>query len=154
MKTTFMAKTGEIERKWFLIDAEGKPLGRVAAEIAKILRGKNKAIFTPHVDTGDHVIVINAEKIHLTGKKIQQKTYFRHSGYVGGDKLVPIKRVLEKFPIRVLEHAVKGMLPKNTLGKDMYMKMKVYAGPNHPHEAQMPEVLDLHVKCEKIRRDI
>ena len=119
MKTTFMAKAAEVDRKWFIVDAEGKTLGRLAAEVAKVLRGKNKPIFTPHVDTGDFVIIINAEKVVLTGKKLVQKTYFRHSGYVGGTTFTTAGKMLADKPERVLELAVKGMLPKNTLGRQM-----------------------------------
>jgi len=143
---TFMANEPAVERKWFVVDATGKALGRVAAEVAKILRGKNKPIFTPHVDTGDHVIVINASKVLLTGRKLLQKTYFRHSGYVGGDKYVTAGKMMSTFPERVVEMAIKGMLPKNSLGADMYRKLKVYAGENHPHAAQKPEALELNIR--------
>lgn len=143
---TFMANKADVERKWYLIDAEGKTLGRVAAEVAKILRGKHKPIFTPHVDTGDHVIIINAAKVHLTGKKLVQKTYFRHSGYIGGTSFVTAGKMLKDRPERVLELAVKGMLPKNPLGHQMYRKLKVYSGAEHPHEAQQPEKLELSIR--------
>ncbi|MDD3156629.1 50S ribosomal protein L13 [Anaeromusa sp.] len=146
MKTTFMAKAAEVDRKWFIVDAEGKTLGRLAAEVAKVLRGKNKPIFTPHVDTGDFVIIINAEKVVLTGKKLVQKTYFRHSGYVGGTTFTTAGKMLADKPERVLELAVKGMLPKNTLGRQMYRKLKVYRGAEHPHAAQQPEVLEINVR--------
>ena len=146
MKTTFMAKAAEVDRKWFIVDAEGKTLGRLAAEVAKVLRGKNKPIFTPHVDTGDFVIIINAEKVVLTGKKLVQKTYFRHSGYVGGTTFTTAGKMLADKPERVLELAVKGMLPKNTLGRQMYRKLKVYRGAEHPHAAQRPEVLEINVR--------
>ena len=146
MKTTFMAKAAEVDRKWFIVDAEGKTLGRLAAEVAKVLRGKNKPIFTPHVDTGDFVIIINAEKVVLTGKKLVQKTYFRHSGYVGGTTFTTAGKMLADKPERVLELAVKGMLPKNTLGRQMYRKLKVYKGAQHPHEAQQPETLELNIR--------
>ena len=136
---TFMANPANIERKWYVVDAEGKALGRVAVEVAKILRGKNKPIFTPHVDTGDHVIVINAAKVKLTGNKLQQKTYFRHSGYPGGTTFTTAGKLMAERPERLVELAVKGMLPKNTLGRQMYRKMKVYSGAQHPHEAQQPE---------------
>ncbi len=142
-KTTYFAKPGEVERKWYLVDAEGKTLGRLCSEIAKILRGKHKPQFTPHVDTGDFVIVVNAEKVKLTGKKLDKKVYYRHSGYPGGIKSINAKRLLEKFPERVIEYAVWGMLPKNSLGRRQFKKLKVYRGPNHPHEAQKPEKLDL-----------
>ena len=143
---TFMANPANIERKWYVVDAEGQTLGRLAVEVAKVLRGKNKPIFTPHVDTGDHVIVVNAEKIVLTGKKLEQKTYFRHSGYPGGTTFTTAGKMLATKPERVVEAAVKGMLPKNTLGRQMYRKLNVYAGPNHPHAAQQPEVLELNIK--------
>lgn len=138
---TFMASPATIERKWYVVDAEGKTLGRLASEIAKVLRGKNKAIFTPHMDTGDYVIVVNAEKIKVTGKKLEQKIYYRHSDYVGGLKETTLKEMLNKHPERVIEFAVKGMLPKGTLGREMYKKLFVYAGPDHKHEAQKPEAL-------------
>ena len=146
MKTTFMAKAAEVDRKWFIVDAEGKTLGRLAAEVAKVLRGKNKPIFTPHVDTGDFVIIINAEKVVLTGKKLVQKTYFRHSGYVGGTTFTTAGKMLADKPERVLELAVKGMLPKNTLGRQMYRKLKVYRGAEHPHAAQQPEELKFDIR--------
>ena len=138
---TFMASPATIERKWYVVDAEGQTLGRLASEIAKVLRGKNKAIFTPHIDTGDYVIVINAEKIKVTGKKMDQKIYYRHSDYVGGMKETTLKEMLNKHPERVIEFAVKGMLPKGPLGREMYKKLFVYAGPEHKHEAQKPEAL-------------
>ena len=138
MKTTFMANPATVERKWYVVDAEGKTLGRLAAEVAKVLRGKNKPTFTPHVDTGDHVIVLNADKVVLTGKKLVQKTYFRHSGYPGGTTFTTAGKMLETRPERVVEMAVKGMLPKNSLGRKMFTKLKVYAGAEHPHAAQMP----------------
>lgn len=146
MKTTFMANPSNIERKWFVIDAEGKTLGRLAAEVAKILRGKHKPTYTPHMDTGDHVIVVNAEKIALTGKKLVQKTYFRHSGYPGGTTFTTAGKMLADKPERVIELAVKGMLPKNTLGRQMFRKLNVYAGPLHPHAAQKPEKLELDIR--------
>ena len=146
MKTTFMAKAAEVDRKWFIVDAEGKTLGRLAAEVAKVLRGKNKPIFTPHVDTGDFVVIINAEKVVLTGKKLVQKTYFRHSGYQSGGKFTVAGKLLASRPERVMEMAVKGMLPKNRLGADMYRKLKVYAGAEHPHAAQQPEILEINVR--------
>ena len=138
---TFMASPATIERKWYVVDAEGKTLGRLASEVAKVLRGKNKAIFTPHIDTGDYVIVVNAEKIKVTGKKMEQKIYYRHSDYVGGMKETTLKEMLAKKPERVIELAVKGMLPKGPLGRSMYTKLFVYAGPEHKHAAQKPEVL-------------
>ena len=146
MKTTFMANAQNIERKWYLIDAEGQTLGRLASEVAKILRGKNKPTFTPHVDTGDFVIVINAEKVKFTGKKLTDKFYFRHSGYPGGTTFTSAGQMLQKFPERVVEHAVKGMLPKNRLGAQMYRKLNVYAGAEHPHAAQKPEKIELSIR--------
>ena len=140
---TFMAKAGEVERKWYVIDAEGLPLGRLASEAAKILRGKNKPIFTPYVDTGDYVIIINAEKVAVSGKKLDQKIYFRHSEYVGGAKYTPLREMLAKKPERVVEKAVRGMIPHGALGDQTYKKLHVYAGPEHPHAAQKPEVLTL-----------
>ena len=144
MKTTFMANASNIERKWYVVD--GQTVGRLAAEVAKVLRGKNKPTFTPHVDTGDYVIVINAEKVKFTGKKLTDKTYFRHSGYQGGTTFTSAGLMLEKFPERVIEHAVKGMLPHNRLGAQMYRKLSVYAGPEHPHAAQKPEKLELNIR--------
>jgi large subunit ribosomal protein L13 len=142
---TFMAKAKEINRKWYVVDAAGKPLGRLASEVAKILKGKNKPEYTPHVDTGDHVIVINAEKVVLTGKKLDQKVYKRYSGYPGGLKEIKYRIFLQKSPERVIEHAVKGMLPKNSLGRAMAKKLKVYRGPEHKHQAQMPEELEINI---------
>ena len=138
---TFIASAAAIERKWQVVDAEGKTLGRLASEIARVLRGKHKPIFTPHLDTGDYVIVINAEKVKVTGKKLDQKIYYHHSGYVGGMKETTLKKMLADKPERVIELAVKGMLPKGPLGRQMYKKLFVYAGPEHKHEAQKPEVL-------------
>jgi len=143
---SFMANAATVERKWYVVDAEGKTLGRLAAEVAKVLRGKNKPTFTPHVDTGDHVIVINAAKVALTGKKLVQKTYFRHSGYPGGTTFTPAGQMLESKPERVIELAVRGMLPKNSLGRQMYRKLQVYRGAEHPHAAQLPEVLEINVR--------
>lgn len=140
---TYTPKTTEIERRWWVVDAEGKVLGRLASEIAQVLRGKHKPMFTPHLDTGDYVIVVNADKIRLTGNKAEDKAYFRHSGYMGGEKFVPFRDMIEKHPDRVIDLAVKGMLPKNNLGRLMRRKLKVYAGPNHPHEAQLPERLEI-----------
>ncbi len=142
---TFMAKAEEVKRKWYIVDAEGKPLGRLASEVAKILRGKNKPTYTPHVDTGDHVIVINAEKIVLTGKKLDQKLYRHHSLYPGGMKEIKYKHLLESKPEKAIELAVKGMLPKNSLGRAMYRKLNVYKGPEHKNQAQQPEVLTLDI---------
>ncbi len=140
---TYSVKAGEIERRWFVVDAEGKILGRLATEVARVLRGKHKPIFTPHLDTGDHVVVINAAKVELSGRKADQKTYFRHSGYMGGEKHIPYRRMFEKHPERVIELAVKGMLPKGALGRQMRSKLKVYAGADHPHQAQQPEPLQV-----------
>ncbi len=142
---TFMAKPQEVERKWYVVDAEGKPLGRLASEVAAILRGKNKPIFTPHVDTGDHVIVLNAEKVLLTGNKLDQKLYRHHSLHPGGMKEIKYRHLMAKHPERAIELAVKGMLPKNSLGRQMFRKLKVYAGSEHDHQAQKPEVLDLNI---------
>ena len=142
MKTT-MAKANEVDRKWYVIDAEDKVLGRLATEVANILRGKNKPIYTPHVDTGDFVIVINAEKVKLTGNKWEDQIHASHTGYPGGRREVAYKEIREKHPERVIEYAVKGMLPKSRLGRSMFGKLKVYAGPNHPHEAQKPEVYEV-----------
>ena len=138
---TFMASPATIDRKWYVVDAEGMTLGRLASEVAKVLRGKNKPIFTPHIDTGDYVIVVNAEKVKVTGKKLLQKVYYNHSDYVGGMKETTLKEMLAKHPERVIEYAVKGMLPKGPLGRQMYTKLFVYAGPDHKHAAQKPEVL-------------
>ncbi len=138
---TFMASPATIDRKWYVVDATDMTLGRLCSEVAKVLRGKNKAIFTPHVDTGDYVIVINAEKIKVTGKKMDQKVYRRHSDYVGGMKEATLREKLDKKPEEVIELAVKGMLPKGSLGRQMYTKLYVYAGPDHKHAAQKPEVL-------------
>jgi large subunit ribosomal protein L13 len=141
MRTTYIAKTAEIRRKWYVVDAAGHTLGRLATEVAGILRGKRKPIFTPHVDTGDHVIVINAEKIVVTGKKLDQKKYFRHSGWAGGDKQTTLREMFKKKPEAIIYHAVKGMLPKGALGYQTFSKLKVYAGPEHKHAAQKPEEL-------------
>ena len=138
---SFMANPDKIERKWYVVDAEGCTLGRLASEVASVLRGKNKPVFTPHVDTGDYVIVINAEKIKVTGKKLDQKIYYNHSDYVGGMKETTLREMMDKKPERVIELAVKGMLPKGPLGRQMIKKLHVYAGAEHAHEAQKPEVL-------------
>jgi len=143
MMRTESAKAEQIERKWYLVDAEGKVLGRLASRIAHILQGKHKPYYTPHLDTGDHVVVINADKVKVTGKKASQKVYYRHSGYPGGLKEIPYSKVLQEHPERILIHAVRGMLPKNKLGRKMLKKLRVYAGPDHPHQAQRPELLDL-----------
>lgn len=139
---SFMASPSTITRDWYIVDAEGKTLGRLASEIAKVLRGKNKPIFTPHMDCGDYVIVVNAEKIKVTGKKLDQKIYYHHSGYVGGMKETTLKEKLAKKPEQVIELAVKGMLPKGPLGRQMYKKLFVYAGPDHKHAAQQPKALE------------
>lgn len=138
---SFMASPETIERKWYVVDAEGCTLGRLSAEIAKVLRGKNKPTYTPHVDTGDNVVVINAEKIKVTGKKLDQKVYYHHSDFIGGLKETTLREMLNKHPERVIEFAVKGMLPKGPLGRQMYTKLHVYAGAEHPHAAQKPETL-------------
>ena len=138
---SFMASPATIERKWYVVDASGYTLGRLASEVAKILRGKNKPIFTPHMDTGDYVIIVNAEKIQVTGKKLDQKVYYHHSDYVGGMKETTLRDMMAKKPERVIELAVKGMLPKGPLGREMYKKLFVYAGPDHKHQAQKPEAL-------------
>ena len=138
---SYMPSPATIERKWYVVDATGYTLGRLASEVAKILRGKNKPIFTPFIDTGDYVIITNADKIKVTGKKLEQKVYYRHSDYVGGMKETTLKEMLNKKPERVIELAVKGMLPKGPLGREMYKKLFVYAGPDHKHAAQKPEVL-------------
>ena len=138
---TYMANPDKIERKWYVVDAEGKTLGRLASEGAKVLRGKNKPVFTPHVDTGDYVIIVNAEKVSVTGKKLDQKIYYHHSDYVGGMKETTLREMMAKKPEKVLELAVKGMLPKGPLGRSMIKKLHVYAGPEHKNAAQKPEVL-------------
>ena len=141
MRTTVSAKSSEVERKWYVVDASGQTLGRLSSEIAKILRGKHKPIYTPHVDTGDFVIVVNAEKIQVTGKKMDQKLYTKHSGYVGGLSQITMREMKAKKPEFIIKHAVKGMLPKNSLGRQMLKKLNVYLGPEHLHQSQQPEVL-------------
>ena len=141
--STYMPNPNQVERKWYVIDAEGKTLGRLASEVASILRGKKKPIFTPNADCGDYVIVVNAEKIKVTGKKLDQKVYYRHSDYVGGLKSATLREMLQRPPERVIEMSVKGMLPKGPLGREMYKKLFVYAGPEHKHEAQKPEAYTL-----------
>ena len=141
--STFTAKKDEVEKKWVLVDAKDKVLGRLAADVASILRGKTKPTYTPHTDVGDFVVVINAEKVKLTGRKLEQKVYYRHSGYVGGIKSRTARQVMEKNPEEIIRHAVKGMLPKNSLGRSMFKKLKVYAGEAHPHEAQQPQEINL-----------
>ena len=143
---TLMAKTGQIERKWHLIDASGKTLGRIATKIAHILRGKHKPEFTPHVDTGDYIVVINAEKIAVTGRKLTDKQYERYTGYPGGLKTTSFEKLQKRFPARIIEKAVKGMLPKNPLGYAMLRKLKVYAGTSHPHSAQNPKAIAIDTK--------
>ena len=140
---TPMPKENEIERKWFVVDAEGKVLGRLATRIATILRGKHKPLFAPHLDVGDHVVVLNAEKVHLTGRKLQNKQYRWHTGYIGGLREVSAEKMLKTHPERVIEWAVQGMLPKNRLGRAMAKKLKVYRGAAHPHQAQQPQVLEV-----------
>ncbi len=139
---TYTARVEDIEREWFLVDAEGKTLGRLASGIANVLRGKHKPIYTPHLDCGDYVIVVNADKVRVTGQKLDQKIYYRHSGYPGGLKSINLRDQLQKHPERVLEAAVRGMLPKNRLGRKMFKKLKVYAGDSHPHQAQQPKPLE------------
>ena len=138
---TYSAKPAEVERNWFVVDASGRVLGRLASFVASRLRGKHKPVYTPHVDTGDHIIVVNADKVALTGRKWDDKLYHRHSGYMGGLKSMTAKELLEKRPEDLVMHAVRGMLPKNSLGRNMLKKLKVYAGPEHPHAAQQPETL-------------
>jgi large subunit ribosomal protein L13 len=140
---TFSAKPETVKRDWYIVDASGKTLGRLCSEIAVRLRGKHKPVYTPHVDTGDHIVVVNAEKIHATGNKMQDKMYYRFTGYIGNLKSESLGQALERHPERVIEIGVKGMLPKNPLGRAMFRKLKVYAGPNHPHTAQQPQPLDI-----------
>jgi large subunit ribosomal protein L13 len=143
-RATQSTKAEDVERRWYVIDAADLVLGRMATRVASILRGKHRAIYTPHVDTGDFVVIVNAEKVKLTGRKLEQKTYYRHSGWTGSLKSITAAKVLSSaFPERVVEHAIRGMLPKNTLGRKMFSKLKVYAGPSHPHAAQKPEELRL-----------
>lgn len=140
---TISVREQDVKRDWYVIDAQGQTLGRLATRTATILRGKHKPDFTPHVDCGDYVIIVNADKVHVTGQKMTQKRYYRHSGYLGGLKEVSLRDQLQTFPNRVLEAAVRGMLPKNRLGRRLFKKLKVYAGPDHPHQAQQPKSLDL-----------
>jgi len=142
---TFMAKAEEVKRKWYVVDAEGKHLGRLASEVAKILRGKHKPEYTPYVDTGDYVIVLNADKVVLTGKKLEQKYHRYHTGWPGGLKEIKYRHFMEKSPEKAVELAIKGMLPKNSLGRAMFRKLKVYKGDKHNHEAQKPEKLELNI---------
>ena len=141
--STFSPKPSDIDRKWFVVDAAGKTLGRLATQVATVLRGKHKPIYTPHVDTGDFVIVVNAEQVALTGNKLRDKLYFRHSGYPGGLKVIKYEKLLRTHPERAIERAVKGMLPHNRLGRKLYRKLKVYRGATHPHQAQKPQVLEI-----------
>ena len=141
--TTFMAKAATVERKWYLVDAEGMVLGRLASQVAHILRGKHKPTYTPHTDTGDHVIIINADKVVLTGRKLDQKVYYHHTGYPGGLKKTPYRKLMQDKPEFAVKHAIVGMLPKGPLGRKMATKLRVYAGPEHEHAAQQPEVLKL-----------
>jgi large subunit ribosomal protein L13 len=140
---TYVTKENDVQRDWYVVDARGQTLGRLAAQVARVLRGKHKSIYSPSVDTGDCVIVVNADKIHVTGRKLDQKIYYRHSGYPGGIKEAKLRNLLQKHPTRVIEHAVRGMLPKNRLGRRMFKHLKVYVGPEHPHEAQRPKPLEL-----------
>lgn len=143
MTKTITPKPADVPRAWWVADATDKPLGRLATEVARILRGKHKPLYTPHLDIGDYVVVVNASKVRLTGQKADTKTYFRHSGFMGGDKHVPFRTMIERFPDRVIELAVRGMLPKNKLGRQMRRKLKVYADESHPHAGQRPQPLEL-----------
>lgn len=143
MEKTYVTKNKDVQREWYVVDAAGQTLGRLAARVARILHGKHKPTYSPSVDTGDFVIVVNAEKIHVTGRKLDQKIYYRYSGYPGGLKEITLRNLLQRHPTRVIEHAVRGMLPKNRLGRQMFKKLKVYAGPDHPHAAQQPKQLEL-----------
>ena len=146
MKTTFMANAGNITRKWYIVDAAGLTVGRLAASVAKVLTGKNKPTYTPHVDTGDNVIIINADKVVFSGKKELKKVYFHYAGYIGGDRYQKAGDALREKPVWVVEHAIRGMLPKNKLGAQMYRKLHVYAGAEHPHAAQQPEELKFDIR--------
>jgi large subunit ribosomal protein L13 len=143
VEKTYVTKNKDVQREWYVVDAAGQTLGRLAARVARILHGKHKPTYSPSVDTGDFVIVVNAEKIHVTGRKLDQKIYYRYSGYPGGLKEITLRNLLQRHPARVIEHAVRGMLPKNRLGRQMFKKLKVYAGPDHPHAAQQPKQLEL-----------
>ena len=143
IQKTYATTPDVIERRWWVVDAQGMTLGRLASKVAPILRGKHKPYFTPHLDTGDYVIIINADKIHVTGKRLDQKKYYRHSGYPGGLKSMTLRELMGRFPTRPLKFAIKGMLPKGPLGRKMLTKLKVYAGAEHPHQAQQPQVLEL-----------
>jgi large subunit ribosomal protein L13 len=140
---TYVTRNKDVQREWYVVDAAGQTLGRLAARVARILHGKHKPTYSPSVDTGDFVVVVNAEKIHVTGRKLDQKIYYRYSGYPGGLKEITLRNLLQRHPTRVIEHAVRGMLPKNRLGRQMFKKLKVYAGPDHPHAAQQPKQLEL-----------
>ena len=140
---SYTPRAGDIERRWFVVDADGKTLGRLASQIAHVLRGKHKPTYSPHMDLGDHIVVINAEKIHVTGRKAEQKVYYRHTGYPGGLRTTTYEDMLDKHPERILRNAIKGMMPNNALGRNMYKKLRVYAGPEHEQAAQQPEVLDI-----------
>jgi large subunit ribosomal protein L13 len=142
VEKTYVTKEESVQREWFVVDASGQTLGRLAAQVAYVLRGKHKPIYSPAVDTGDFVIVVNAEKVHVTGRKLDQKIYYRYSGYPGGLNEMTLRNLLQRHPTRVIEHAVRGMLPKNRLGRKMFKKLKVYAGPDHPHGAQQPRPLE------------
>ena len=142
-KTTVSAREQDVQKDWYIVDAQGQTLGRLATQVATILRGKHKPLYTPHIDCGDYVIVVNAEKVHVTGQKMTQKKYYRHSGYPGGLREITLRDQLQKFPNRVIESAVRGMLPKNRLGRRLFKKLKVYPGPVHPHEAQQPKLLEV-----------
>jgi large subunit ribosomal protein L13 len=143
VEKTYVTKKEDVQREWYVVDAAGQTLGRLAAQVAHVLRGKHKPIYSPSVDAGDYVIVVNAEKIHVTGRKLDQKVYYRHSGYPGGLKEITLRELLQKHPARAIERAVQGMLPKNRLGRQMFKKLKVYAGSDHPHGAQQPKPFDL-----------
>ncbi len=143
MGKTYVTKQEDVQRDWYVVDAAGQTLGRLAAQVASVLRGKHKPIYSPAVDAGDYVIVVNAAKIHVTGRKLDQKMYYRHSGYPGGLKEITLRNLLQKHPTRVIEHAVRGMLPKNRLGRRILKHLKIYAGSEHPHEAQQPRLLEL-----------
>lgn len=143
VKKTYVTKEEDVQREWYVIDASGQTLGRLAARVASVLRGKHKPVYSPSVDAGDFVIVVNAEKVHVTGRKLDQKMYYRHSGYPGGLKESTLRNLLQQHPTRVIEHAVRGMLPKNRLGRQVFRHLKVYAGSEHPHEAQQPKALEL-----------
>ncbi|HZQ98509.1 MAG TPA: 50S ribosomal protein L13 [Chloroflexota bacterium] len=148
---TYAVKASDIQRSWYVVDADGQVLGRLASEIARVLRGKHKPIYTPHLDTGDFVVVVNAEKVRVTGAKESDKLYYRHSGYPGGLRAESVAQVRARFPERLIERAVKGMLPHNALGRQMYRKLKVYAGPSHPHASNGPKPLNIDARGEKVR---